>query len=146
MRDKRFMANHMGGPLSLESHKALIHWAIDCVKHGIEIINEKKIDKRGLDALEVAKKWENGNAAVGEAREAAFAAHDAARECEDKIQQALMRACGHAVATAHMADHALQARIYVLKALKLKGVEIAKEMEWQIQRADVNIKELIESK
>ncbi len=143
MRDKRFIANHMGGPLSLERHRSLIHWAVDCVKHGIEIANEKDIDERALNALEIAEKWEKGNATVGEAREAAFAAHDAARECEDKIKQALMRACGHAVATAHMADHSLQARKYVLKAVKLTNREIAKEMEWQIQRADVNIKELL---
>ncbi len=91
----------MGGPLSLEKHRLLIHWAVDCVKHGIEIANVKDIDKRALIALDIAGKWEKGNATVGEAREAAFAAHDAARECDDKIKQALMRACGHAVATAN---------------------------------------------
>jgi len=144
MRDKRFAANHMGGPLNLERHKLLIHWAVDCVKHGIEIVNENAIDERASKALEIAKKWENGDATVGEARKAAFAAHDAARECEDKIKQALMRACGHAAATAHMADHSLQARIYILKALKIKEIEIAKEMEWQIQKADASIRELIE--
>jgi len=128
----------------LEKHRLLIHWAVDCVKHGIEIANEIIADDRALKALEIAEKWEKGNATVGEAREAAFAAHEAARECEDKMKQALMRACGHAVATAHMADHSLQARIYVLKALKIKEVEIVKEMEWQIKNADKSIKELIE--
>jgi hypothetical protein len=144
MRDQRFFANHMGGPLSLERHRSLIHWAVDCVKHGIEIANETEIDKRAFKALGIAEKWEKGNATVGEAREAAFAAHDAARECEDKIKQALMRACGHAVATAHMADHSLQARVYIFKALKLKNIEIEKEIEWQIQKADAIIKDLVE--
>jgi hypothetical protein len=134
----------MGGPLSLEKHRLLIYWAVDCVKHGIEIANEKSIDERALKALEIAEKWGKGNATVGEAREAAFAAHNAARECEDKIKQAIMRACGHAVATAHMADHSLKARIYILKALNIKKMEIEKEMKWQIQKADESIKELVE--
>jgi len=107
------------------------------------IASERPIDERALKALDIAEKWENGNAAVGEAREAAFAAHDAARECEDKMKQALMRACGHVAATAHMADHSLKARIYVIKALKIMGLEIEKEKEWQIKMADEKIIELI---
>lgn len=67
MRDKRFVANHMGGPLSLEKHRLLINWAVNCVKHGIEIANEKPIDERALKALEIAEQWGKGNATVGEA-------------------------------------------------------------------------------
>lgn len=46
MRDKRFVANHRGGPSSLEKHGLLIYWAVNCVKHGIEIAKEKPIDER----------------------------------------------------------------------------------------------------
>ncbi|OJF76735.1 MAG: hypothetical protein BKP49_05250 [Treponema sp. CETP13] len=44
----------MGGPLSLEKHRLLIHWAVNCVKHGIEIANVKDIDKRAFIALDIA--------------------------------------------------------------------------------------------
>jgi hypothetical protein len=146
MRDNRFIAIHMGGQLSMERHKLLIQWAINCVEHGIEILKLKEIDERALKAIEIAKKWEKGNSTVGEARKAAFSAHDAARECVDKSKQAIIRACGHATATAHMADHSLQAIAYVLKGLKFSKteMEIEKEIDWQLNIADDQIKDLID--
>lgn len=58
MRDKRFRANHAGGPLTIENHKLLIIWAIKCVEHAIEISNLKSIDQRALNAIQIAKEWE----------------------------------------------------------------------------------------
>lgn len=145
MRDKRFVANHVGGPLTIENHKLLMNWAIKCVEHAINTANMKAIDKRALNAIQIAKDWEKGAATVGEARNAAFSAHEAARENNDKISQAIIRACGHAVATAHMADHSIKTRAYILKGLKLflDKNELENEKKWQIENADDSIKELI---
>ncbi len=146
MRDDRFKAIHRGGTLSMEKHRLLIRWAIACVERGIETLNPPGLDVRALKALETAKQWEKGNAAVGDARKAAFAAHDAARESGDASLRAVYRACGHAAATAHMADHALQAGSYVIKGLSatLSESELKRELDWQIGMADERIKYLIE--
>ena len=70
---------------------------------------------------------------MGDARKAAVAAHAAARETKDAILKNLVRATGHAVATAHMADHAPGAAAYVLKACKVVGGDelVAQELAWQ---------------
>ena len=48
----------------------------------------------------------------------AVGAHAAAREVEIKSASAAARAAGHAVATAHMADHSLGASLYALRAVE----------------------------
>ena len=145
MRDKRFIANHVGGLLTIENHKLLIVWAIKCVEHAIEISNLINIDQRALNAIQIAKEWEKGKATVGDARNAAFFAHDAARENPEQVNKAIIRACGHTVATAHMADHSLKARDYILKGLKniLDKNDYEKEKIWQIENANSRIKKLI---
>lgn len=143
MRDKRFIAAHRGGPLTKENHRALILWAVDCVQHGIQTLKESEVDERALESLRIAVQWAQGNASVGDAREAAVNAHAAARSSTDKTQQAIYRACGHAVATAHMADHSLRARAYILKAIELKNLNTKDESEWQIEHAHENIRELM---
>ena len=145
MRDKRFIANHAGGLLTIENHKLLIIWAIKCVEHAIEIGFLKNIDQRALNAIQIAKEWEKGKVTVGDARNAAFSAHNAARENPEQFDKAIIRACGHTVATAHMADHSLKAKEYILKGLKyiVDKNDYEKEKIWQIENADSRIKELI---
>jgi len=50
------------------------------------------------------------------------------------ISIAVARSTGHAVATAHMADHSLGGPLYALKAVKHAGGSVAKEREWQIEQ------------
>ena len=38
MRDKRFKAEHRGGPLSLTKHRLLALWAADCVEHALSFL------------------------------------------------------------------------------------------------------------
>jgi hypothetical protein len=130
MRDKRFIAEHRGGLLTKDNHQKLIKWARVCSEHVMSLI-DKDVDKRLLHALRVAKEWENGNVAVGEAMKASVTAHTVAKESEDPSSIAIARSVGHAVATAHMADHSLGAALYALKALKLAGRPISKERDWQ---------------
>jgi hypothetical protein len=79
MRDKRFVAEHRGGPLGKEQHYQLIEWACDCAQHVLHLFGER-IDVRLQNALDVAKQWKQGNASVGDARKASVGAIRVANE------------------------------------------------------------------
>ncbi len=57
MRDKRFVAEHRGGPLNKAQHRQLIKWACVCVGNVLPLSGEKT-DWRVKQAIEVAGKWE----------------------------------------------------------------------------------------
>jgi len=142
MRDKRFVANHRGGPLKKEQHKQLIEWACVCVEHAIPLI-DGPTDYRLINALRIAREWAKGNASVGDARKAAVLAIALANEYSDPVSIALARAAGHAVATAHMADHSLGGALYALKAIKISGKSTEAERKWQNEQLPSEIRELV---
>lgn len=142
MRDKRFVAVHRGGPLKKEQHRQLIRWACDCAENVLPLFGNE-IDDRLLNALLVAKKWENGEASVGEARNASLDAIAVANEVTNPTSVLVARSVGHAVATAHMADHSLGAALYALKAVKETGKSIEAERKWQNEQLPSEIKELV---
>jgi len=142
MRDKRFIAEHRGGPLKKEQHYQLITWACDCAEHVLYLFGEN-IDERLKNALLVAKEWKQGNASVGDARKASVGAHAVARESSNLTAIAVARSVGHAVATAHMADHSLGAALYALKAVKNVGKSIDAERKWQDEQLPLEIKDLV---
>lgn len=128
-----FIAEHRGGPLTKEEHRKLIKWAIECVEHILALI-DKRIDKRLLYAMDVAKEWENDKVQTGVAIKASLGAHEAARHSEDQMSKALARAIGQTVATAHMADHSLGGAFYALKVVKLANKDVEQERKWQIEK------------
>lgn len=130
MRDKRFVAVHRGGLLTKENHHKLIKWARACAEHVLSL-SDGTLDARLLHALHVAKEWENGNVPVGDAMKASVGAHAVAREATNPISIAVARSIGHAVATAHMADHSLGGPLYALKAVKCADGSIDEERKWQ---------------
>ncbi|RQO70635.1 hypothetical protein DBR43_21795 [Pedobacter sp. KBW06] len=130
MRDKRFVAVHRGGPLSRDAHHQLINWAHSCVSHVLALF-PGGIDERLKDALNIAEAWGNGQASVGDARNASLQAIAVANASSDPVSIAIARAVGHTVATAHMADHSLRAVEYALKAIKAADKSIEKERNWQ---------------
>jgi len=142
MRDKRFVAVHRGGPLTKDQHHQLIRWARKCSEHVLPLIGEN-IDQRLIHALSVAKEWEKEKATVGEARKASVGAHAVARESSNPIIIAIARSIGHAVATAHMADHSLGAALYALKAVKNAGKSVEAERKWQIEQLSSEVMELV---
>lgn len=142
MRDKRFIRDHRGGPLKKEQHYQLIKWACDCSRHVLYLFGEK-IDGQLKNALDVAHAWETGNASVGDARKASVAAHAVARESSNPTAIAVARSVGHAVATAHMADHSLGAAWYALKAVKNSDKSVDAERKWQNEQLPPEIKELV---
>jgi len=137
----QFVAEHRGGPLTKAQHRLLIEWACKCVEHVLPLLEH--IDDRLPHALEVAREWARDNVSVGDARKAATAAHDVAREATDPTIIAMARGVGHAVATAHMADHAPGAAEYALKALASEGKGIEEERRWQDGILPADVRELV---
>jgi|JI8StandDraft_1071087.scaffolds.fasta_scaffold30684_2 hypothetical protein len=142
MRDKRFIAEHRGGPLTKDQHKQLILWACKCVENVLPLIS-KKVDERLTNAIQIAKEWTKDNTSVGDARNASFDAIGVANELTNPIEIAVARSVGHAVATAHMADHSLRAAEYALKAVKLADKSIENERKWQDKNLSPDIVDLI---
>jgi hypothetical protein len=149
-RDPRFVAIHRGGLLDATRHHLLASWAADCAEHVLPLYTAKcPQDDRPCRAIETARAWARGEASVGEARQAAFAAHAAARDAADPAARAAARAAGHAVATAHMADHELGAAAYAIQAVRLSSPPAAatlageRECEWQRAQLPEAIRELV---
>lgn len=128
MRDRRFIAEHRGGLLKREFHEELAGWACECVVHVASLLGEIP-DIRFTEALLTARKWIAGDVSTGEAMKASVAVHTAARECRDMVKTAVYRAAGHAVATAHMADHSLGGAIYAVKAVMAAGGDASAERD-----------------
>lgn len=148
-RDPRFVTIRRGGLLEDEIHRKLASWAADCAEHVLHLFNDKyPDDKRPQIAIEKARAWARNEITMKQAREAAYAAHDAARDTKGSASM-VARAAGHAVATAHMADHELGAAAYAIMAVKEasaideKDNAGEKEKEWQRSILSEEIKELI---
>ena len=128
--------------MTKEQHKHLILWACKCVEH-ILLYYTKTIDNRLANALEIARNWTKDNASVGQARQASLNAIEVAQESKDQIEIAIARSIGHAVATAHMADHSLIAVKYALKAVKLAHKSIDMERKYQDENLSRDIVDLV---
>jgi hypothetical protein len=142
MRDNRFVAEHRGGPLKKEQHRQLALWACECVENVLALF-EGVIDKRLMNAIKIAKEWAKENASVSDARNASLDTIAVANKLTNPIEIAVARSVGHAVATAHMADHALRAAEYALKAVKLAGKSIDTERKWQEKHLLPEIADLV---
>ncbi len=142
MRDRRFIAKHRGGPLKRQQHIQLMLWGCACAEHVLPLLNGN-VDARLLHALDAAKAWAEGRSSVGVARKAAVVCHAVARESVDPTVVAVAHAVGHAVATAHMADHSLGPAWYGLRAVKAAGGSVEAERTWQNEQLPPAIKELV---
>ena len=117
-RDPRFVTVRRGGMLEDGQHRLLAAWAAECAEHVLDLFTAANPeDGRPRNAIEQARAWSRGEITMTQAREAAYAAHAAARETSGAAREAA-RAAGHAVATAHMADHELGAAAYAIRAVR----------------------------
>lgn len=131
--------------------KVLAVWAIDCAKRVLSYF-EKEFpnNNRPRKALETLQKWiDTGIFKMTEIRKASLDSHVAARSAlpksltkegavgEDNSARSAARACGQAVATAHVARHAYGSAIYaqqaVFRASDPSDAEKSakKERDWQ---------------
>lgn len=142
MRDGRFVVEHRGGPLTRKQHSRLMEWACECAGHVVHLSGES-IDRRLKQALKVARAWNRAEASTGDARKASLGAIAAAREWFNPVSIAVARSVGHAVATAHMADHSLGAAWYALKAVERAGASVDAERQWQNDQLPRGIRALV---
>lgn len=142
MRDKRFIAEHRGGPLSHAQHRSLMRWALNCVEHVLPLMPDD-VDPRLQQALDMGRKWQAGEELTGIAQKASVAAHAAARSYEHPVSIAVARSIAQAVATAHFADHSLVAATYALKAVKSAGGSVEDETDWQNGALGDDIRHLV---
>ena len=144
MRDQRFVAQHRGGLLAMPHHRLLAAWAADCAEHVLPYFLEHSDDDSPRLAIETARAWSRGEIRVGTAQKASLAAHAAAREVKSRSLASTQaaRAAGHAVATAHMADHALGGALYALKCVKALGRSGDAERAWQLAQLPLEVREL----
>lgn len=140
MRDRNFVAEHRGGPLTKHQHHDLLEWALVCVKHVLAHVGEQS-NQPLLAILEVGHAWQQGKASVGDARNASFTALAIAKQLEDPVKIAITRAVGHVVSVAHMADHSIKAADYALKAMNKDGRLL--EQQWQHEQLPASIKTLV---
>ncbi len=73
-------------------------------------------DDRPRKALEALVAWMRGEVTVSEVRQAAFDAHEAARDTSNLAAKYAARACGQAASVAHVITHAPHALRYAEKA------------------------------
>lgn len=148
-RDPRFVTIRRGGTLDDAQHRLLAVWAADCAEHVlVHFCSQYPEDDRPRRAIEQARAWSRGTISMTQAREAAYAAHDAAKIAIDAAREAA-RAAGHAVATAHMADHELGAAAYAIRAVRAasppdKRDEAGRiECQWQREQLPDAIRALV---
>lgn len=113
---------------SKQDQEILGHWAIAIARRVLPLFESALPgDKRPRNALAVAQKWVRTQPSrMDEIRAAALAAHAAARRSKKCPPASFAaRACGHAVATAHVAQHAFGASLYALKAIAAAAPEQA---------------------
>ena len=141
------MTIRRGGQLDDASHRLLAAWAADCAEHVLDLFTTiRPLDDRPAAAIATARRWAAGEVNQLAARRAAYAAHAAARETSGAAQ-AVARAAGQAVSTAHMADHELGAAFFALRAVKAAAPDdpeaVAREQRWQLSRLPPAVAELV---
>ncbi|MGZ4986432.1 MAG: putative immunity protein [Limisphaerales bacterium] len=128
--------------MNIRDHRLLARWAADCAEHILLAVWKNKRDERPFRAVEQGRAWSRGENRVGDCQKAAVAAHAAARACKDPAAIAAARCAGHAVATAHMADHCFGVG-YALKAAGLAGLDVEKERAWQKRHLPKRVRKLV---
>jgi hypothetical protein len=148
-RDPRFVTIRRGGTLEDTEHRLLAVWGADCAEHVLDYFrSQHPDDDRPRYAIEGARAWSRGKISMAQAREAAYAAHEAAKAATGAAREAA-RAAGHAVATAHMADHALGAAAYAIRAVRAVSHTATRdeagrmECQWQREQLPEKIRALV---
>lgn len=152
IRDKRFITIRRGGILSDEDHHLLAIWAAQCAQHVLPYFEEiRPDDERPRRAIESTHAWVNGKITMKQARFAAGASQDAAREVKEVSEAAKLAAlsAGQAAVVAHVAAHELGAAAYAIRAVMAASPEGKKEIfrrqecHWQRDRLPERIRDLV---
>jgi hypothetical protein len=152
IRDKRFITIRRGGTLTDEDHRLLALWAADCAERVLYFFEAiRPHDNRPRTAIEAVCAWASGKIKMTQAKEAAGASQDAAREIKDLSEAARLAAlsAGQAAVVAHVAAHELGAAAYAIRAVMENAPKQERETvrnmecEWQRSRLPDKIRELV---
>ncbi|MEK6843121.1 MAG: putative immunity protein, partial [Candidatus Micrarchaeota archaeon] len=123
------------------NQKKLAIWAAECAVRVLPLFEKKyPEDERPRKALLELGKWiKTGIFSMEKIRRASLDSHAAARKAKSEPAKFAARACGQAVATAHVAEHAYGSSYYALKAIGAMHPEnpkehILREYKWQFGR------------
>jgi hypothetical protein len=119
-------------------HRVLALWAAECAERVLPLF-EKEFpeDERPRVAIVKLREWVmTGEFHMRDVRAASLDAHTAARLApEGSAARFAARACGQAMATAHVPSHSIAAARYAAKAVwasdPVNPILIAAEREWQ---------------
>jgi hypothetical protein len=129
---------------SRQDQRSLAVWAADCAERVLPFFeNAYPNDDRPRKALEACKVWvRTGVFRMADIRNASLSAHAAAREAKENNAACFAaRACGQAVATAHVPQHAFGAAYYALKIFaETDSAKISGELSWQSRHLPKNLR------
>ena len=148
-RDPRLITVRRGGTLADADHRLLALWAADCAEHVLPLFEQAQPDDpRPRRALELVRGWVRGEVKMMESRAAAGHAQAAARPLAGAAREAAY-AAGQAAAVAHVADHALGAAAYAIRAVRAAAPKAEqedagrRECRWQREQLPEAIRELV---
>ena len=112
-------------------------WAIKCARHILDFVeiggNDKDLIENGFM---INGSWQIRNTSVHEVRQTAFRIHELAGRYKDELTKTAIRTAGHAVAAAHMKEHAMVCSDYAIKTIQLafpgNSDKIKEERDWQL--------------
>lgn len=117
VRDPRMITVRRGGSLTDEHHQLLALWAADCAEHVLGFFeDELPGDPRPREAITATHAWARGELPMMQARAAGGHAMGAARPRTGAARFAAY-AAGQAACVGHVAEHALGAAAYAIKAV-----------------------------
>nr|WP_082158988.1 GNAT family N-acetyltransferase [Neisseria bacilliformis] len=116
----------------------LATWAMQCVQHILPLLPDAVEADAVHDAFDLLKRWQNGQADVAQLRQTGFALHKLAKEQQNPVATAVLRAAGQAVGVGHMKEHAPVCGDYAVKAVGLANGQnpqaVSQERQWQLEQ------------
>ena len=133
----------------------LSRYALMLAAHTLKLVDDSGLLHDAInqetirEGLRINEQWQEGKARIHDIRQASFKIHRMAKARENTAVCAALRVVGHAVAVAHMSEHAIVASDYAVKVVCLLHPDcmeaVRKERLWQIHHL-LEIKKSIQKK
>ena len=124
--------------LVAQNQHDLAAWAMQCVQHILPLLPPAVEADAVHDVFDLLKRWQNGQADVAQLRQTGFALHKLAKEQQNPVATAVLRAAGQAVGVGHMKEHAPVCGDYAVKAVGLANGQnpqaVSQERQWQLEQ------------
>ncbi|WP_459129666.1 putative immunity protein [Guggenheimella bovis] len=117
--------------METQSKETLAHWAVDYSERVLLPVLKKHVPEETCAevAIEGARAWLKKEKKLPEVKPLFLACHEAARNTDDPIAEAIFRAIGQSASTVHSARHAIGLVFY--GALALSYEKFGVEEKWE---------------